>query len=365
MKIINLKQSAIFSLLLVLLFFVSCEEDNFDQYEVDNTLDEYLQRFLNEASIRGKTFDLETSGLKLGFGTLKDGVGGVCYHEKPIRVVIDEEYWESLSGYADEDYMKENLVFHELGHGLLDRRHDNTYLSNGDWKSMMCGGDVKDNRSWNINYRRLRQKYYLDELFNPNTGEPSWATKILTNPKADLPNLIQQKSNFSIENTHDVFSVSKLNTHSLDLCDFYIESRLKITGTEKSMQAGLFFGSIDPIGVEYFLINRQQHMFMGNTECYGWHTDVIKKQIKVNDYNTIGLRRKGNTLYYYINDECVYYDVQTEDIPGEYFGLELASGASVSVEYVKIYANTSLRRAVENTPTIELIEIRTPKTLWK
>src|ERR1035437_9451238 len=74
--------------------------------------------------------------------------------------------------------MKEDLIFHELGHGLLKRDHLNLTLENGDWKSIMCGGDKVGTRSWNINYKGIRRNYYIDELFDENTPAPDFSSNM-------------------------------------------------------------------------------------------------------------------------------------------------------------------------------------------
>jgi len=73
----------------------------------------------------------------------------------------------------------ETLIFHEMGHCILGREHDQTLLPNGDPKSIMypdditlyapCSYPIGD--SCNQLYKR---DYYLDELFDPNTPVPDW-----------------------------------------------------------------------------------------------------------------------------------------------------------------------------------------------
>ena len=74
----------------------------------------------------------------------------------------------------------ETLIFHEMGHCILGRGHDETKLPNGDPKSIMCSGDLSlyapcaypISDTCNQYYKRL---YYLDELFNSSTAIPDWA----------------------------------------------------------------------------------------------------------------------------------------------------------------------------------------------
>jgi len=123
----------------LILSFFSCKDT--DEYNVDSAFTDYLQRFEDEAATRGRYFDLHKTGLIIEFGNLKGGYAGLTHYENPIRIEIDQKYWNAITKYAGSDLMKEDLIFHELGHGLLGRKHLNSTLENGDWKSIMCGGD--------------------------------------------------------------------------------------------------------------------------------------------------------------------------------------------------------------------------------
>lgn len=60
-----------------------------------------------------------------------------------------------------------------MGHSVLSRQHVNDTLMNGDYKTMMFGGNQFDLYN---NFTQERRDYYLDELFDPNTPPPSWST---------------------------------------------------------------------------------------------------------------------------------------------------------------------------------------------
>ncbi|HEY5590495.1 MAG TPA: hypothetical protein VIK55_05705, partial [Paludibacter sp.] len=111
-------------LIFLLLTIVSCKNTN--EYRVDASFADYLQRFESEASARGRTFDLKANGLIIEFANLKDNTAGLTHYEDPIRIEIDKTYWNDISNSAGADLMKEDLLFHELGHGLLKRDHLNT-----------------------------------------------------------------------------------------------------------------------------------------------------------------------------------------------------------------------------------------------
>ncbi|MEM8487606.1 MAG: hypothetical protein AAF564_18795 [Bacteroidota bacterium] len=66
----------------------------------------------------------------------------------------------------------EALVFHELGHIVLDRGHREGLLPNNSRPSIMIGTNLAGLYVGNAKERR---KYYVDELFNPDTPVPEWA----------------------------------------------------------------------------------------------------------------------------------------------------------------------------------------------
>lgn len=75
----------------------------------------------------------------------------------------------------------ETLIFHELGHCILGRMHEQAVLPNGNPKSIMVENNILlyspceypiDGEPCDQGYKR---DYYLDELFNPATAVPDWA----------------------------------------------------------------------------------------------------------------------------------------------------------------------------------------------
>ncbi|HQG68001.1 MAG TPA: hypothetical protein PLW20_05305, partial [Paludibacteraceae bacterium] len=139
----------------IVFLLLSCKDSH--AYRVDSAFSTYLYTFQSEAAKRGQVFNFQQEGLIMEFADLTDNKAGLCHYEKPIRIEIDRTYWNDISKYAGAEYMKEDVIFHELGHGFLGREHLNDVLENGDWKSMMCGGQKVNNRAWNINYRGIRR----------------------------------------------------------------------------------------------------------------------------------------------------------------------------------------------------------------
>ena len=140
-------------------------------YSAPPELNAYVQIFLEEAAHRGKHIDLYAEGLVVNFGTLSRGKAGRCRpNDFPKQITIDSSQWEKLDAPQ-----REVLVFHELGHCILNRDHNNDKLPFGECASLMDGNDEEGSFVCSNNYYTSQwRKYYLDELFDPDTPLPSW-----------------------------------------------------------------------------------------------------------------------------------------------------------------------------------------------
>lgn len=159
------------SILLIFVFPFSCKKDKIE-YNVNPDFEEYVQRFINEAAARGIEIDFSDTGLLLEYSDrIVDGASGFCYVGEH-HIVIDKAEWTALT-----DTQKEFLIFHELGHCELDRRHKNEQFDNSLWKSLMRGDPLLGTQeNIPVPYYGFRKAYYLNELFDENTSAPEWST---------------------------------------------------------------------------------------------------------------------------------------------------------------------------------------------
>lgn len=148
------------------------------QYSVPAGVEPYVQRFRDETHKRGQT--PATDNLIIAFGATQSGDAcGQCVLEsgKTPRITLstDAYCWQGAS-----DNERECLVFHELGHCLLNRAHRTDRFPNNAYVSLMNPDDVgvyatchypigKDDCD-----KRPRRDYYLDELVNSATPLPVW-----------------------------------------------------------------------------------------------------------------------------------------------------------------------------------------------
>ena len=313
----------------------SCKDPK--EYRIDPEFSDYLQRFEAEAAASGYNFDPQTNGLIIEFADLTNGTAGLTHYETPIRIEIDKTYWSEIKGSAGEDLMKEDLLFHELGHGLLGRSHLNSTLDNGDWQSIMCGGTKVGERPWNINYRGVRRQYYVDELFNKTTPVPDFSRLTLPIDTSGFTTDFLK----TFDNTNQSIWLEKSSSKLLIKLDngrirfqstvdqvymvlasispvininstFSFELTFNYPSTDLTNQYGLIFGPVaansdgtkDPL--EYFTINNNQKMYMGNRSCYSFYTELSESSILSAGVNKLKVFKSGIFLYYFINNVYCY-----------------------------------------------------------
>jgi hypothetical protein len=167
-------------IVICLLTLNSCkkEEQSFkDLSGVEPDFKEYVDRFVSEADLRNVIIDF--SKLKVRYS---DTLKHYCGYGMPNDVVISRSCWEYY-----EDVQKEILLFHELGHSIFNRAHDDSKLPNGDFKTIM---NPKNFFYLYTESTPERKKYYLDELFDQSTPPPYW-TAIKTKPTIVFKDTIQ------------------------------------------------------------------------------------------------------------------------------------------------------------------------------
>jgi len=156
----------------ILMLLFSCQEDAVAPVKEPNPLMGYLESFLEEAEKRG--VEIDTSGLVLVLvdvvypGASLCGLGNKRLPGLPPEVRICKICACWVNGTS---YYRNELLFHEFGHALLGRLHDNGKLPNGSKKSIM-NESASGSSFWQ---GEERLKYYIDELFDPSTPVPDWA----------------------------------------------------------------------------------------------------------------------------------------------------------------------------------------------
>jgi len=136
--------------------------------------------FVSEAAQRGVEIKLDNLILRYD-SDLSESICGQCNSLSDPDKVQKEIQVNSDPCWVFSQEL-EALIFHELGHCILQRQHLADTLPNGDPKSMMVQSDITvygpcryvfdDPANCNNLHKR---EYYIDELFDPQTSIPEWA----------------------------------------------------------------------------------------------------------------------------------------------------------------------------------------------
>ena len=178
-----------------LLWLYSCEQDDIPAPTgvIPKSMQPYVDQFVWEAEQRGLSMDV--SRLTIEFdsdiqgGNSPGSVVGICTrvgNQQLIRLDTLNSLW-LLSGNLG----KEEILFHELGHCMLDRPHKDATLVSGDFASIMRSvgllqyGDLNNFTSLftgPVGVKAHRRDYYIDELFDQNVSTPCWSDSTITSP---------------------------------------------------------------------------------------------------------------------------------------------------------------------------------------
>jgi len=116
----------------------------------------YVQKFEQEATVQGQT--VKVTDLIVKFGPMENQYErGICeiQGDSTPTILINEDAWNDMS--EDE---REPLLFHELGHCVLKRKHRADQMGPGVPASLMNPYTIA---GWT--YEQYR-KYYIQELFS-------------------------------------------------------------------------------------------------------------------------------------------------------------------------------------------------------
>jgi len=117
--------------------------------------------------LRGQNLSEVDYDFSIEFGDLPDTKAGSCSFATS-SIMIDKKSWQGR-----DQPEREHLIFHELGHCILQRHHRNEDSSSNECFSYLRGSEQDFSCSLNL-YSAYWREYYLDELFDPTITLPEW-----------------------------------------------------------------------------------------------------------------------------------------------------------------------------------------------
>ena len=158
--------------LVCLLLFCACSWQQ--RTKIPPEVQPYLEAFQQEARHRGTKVQL--SDLAVTFDTALSRYSGNTYPLEPNAVASRKTFWTPPLIILDTTLLwwknpvtREKVIFHELGHCILNREHKDELLPNGE------GASILNTYNNLTRYNSKTRHYYLNELFFPDTPPPAWA----------------------------------------------------------------------------------------------------------------------------------------------------------------------------------------------
>lgn len=162
-----------FFVLFLTLILSGCGK-KYSQTYVSESLQPFVDKFVLSAKIRGVNLEIKDVIIKLGDANDynpqvnkvgyciydRSGSGFEMFQDEDVSnlIIIDEKFWNRTDV---NDIQRTELVFHELGHCILGRKHD-TRLLNNKPESLMYPQLVSMSH---FTLYRDNESYYFDELF--------------------------------------------------------------------------------------------------------------------------------------------------------------------------------------------------------
>jgi hypothetical protein len=156
-------------------FVTACakHQNNTTTYKVPAQWQPYVDAFIAEAAKRGHTINKTNLVMKSDINTDE------LFCASCNSLELGDQIQKIVSIYSEDqcwfnDQQLEDLIFHELGHCILGRKHVSDILPNGNMKSIMNPGriDLYSPCSYSLGTpcdNSFKRAYYVDELFDELT----------------------------------------------------------------------------------------------------------------------------------------------------------------------------------------------------
>lgn len=330
--------------------FASCSKSK--RYDVPAEVDVYVQRFIEEGNARGA--DIKINRLVVEYSPeLADepgNVAGRCARgyrswRKPLIELTTD--FDQLSPEAQEQ-----LIFHELGHCILDRSHQDRKLSNGHFGSNM------NTHYWTyIAGQDHKRDYYLDEMFNKDTKQPSWSSSTAYYDDIDVANkTVVFQDNFDnnangwqapsgaslylngdgvmhLSSNCDLGAAVSTPVNIPTNADYEIEMKVKV------IRDNVFPTSIAWNANEEFALfgyNKDGFTSAGTLSFLNDFVTANPCGIDLDGFNTITVRKHAGTMYYFVNRLLVdFQTAQNNDLNSA--GIVTGNSSSIQVDHLIVY----------------------------
>jgi hypothetical protein len=340
--------------ILPLLAAAGCKRDPDPEkvYQVPALIQPYIDAFEQEAALRGVTLEIDNLIVEFESNLQGGDAAGLCTFASPSNPTPHVRLDTTSFNWRNNAYHREILVFHELGHCILNRLHRDDKLPNGNAASIMR---ATGEQLYGGTLNAFKRAYYLDELFDESTPAPDWAVNVPayasvdpgsktdlfiehfannfnnwpTGSSANTTSQISGGSYFFESKTSSAYFVSK--PIALDESrNFEIEASIKVeSGTNPGM---LQWGGSSSSDLSFLGFTRDSTVLLGNWTT-GISTSFTSPAVRRNDFNKLTVRKQGSTYYLYLNEQFI--DVlEYAPLPGDLFAFYTGAQTAIRIDYL-------------------------------
>jgi hypothetical protein len=319
-------------------------------------LEPYLDLFEQEAAKRGRNIRIDNLIVEFEEDLRGGEAAGLCTFASEtsptphIRLDTTSYNWQNNPSH------REILVFHELGHCILNRLHRDDELPNGNFSSIMRS---TGEQLYGGNLNAFKREYYLDELFDEGTPAPDWATNVPSYASisdaqrvpvfmedfdnnangwqlGSSPNTSSQINSgeflFESKKSDAAFFTAQSIPELDQTQDFEIEVMMRIASGESSVM--LQWAGSSGNDLSFYGFTQDSVIFIGN-----WASGVsISRNVanfRPNEYNKLTIRKQGELYFFFLNE--VYFDVmEFESYEGNLLAFYVGPLTTLRVEYLYV-----------------------------
>ena len=343
--------------LLLALAVAACQPDMILPTEevgpvIDNEVQAYVDRFVAEGTKRGVSLDISRLVIQVQGEIQPQNAAGACHYfseNNTPHIVIDTTSFN----WKHKDHTREMLVFHELAHCLLGRRHENQKLPNGNYASMM-----RSDRGVLYGPDSYKRSYYLDELFELNPAIPSWAKAreeafVTPGPKTPIfeDRFEDNQQQWNVGNSSQSLRTIEAGTFNIQSlgkgaiftgkriplpaeANFEVDLHIQITQGNRPVL--LHWGGEAPESMYYFGYGKEKFAMIGHTE-QGMLSGRTVEDLLPTGINQLKIIKKEHTYTFFING-LQFDSTQLPPFSSDLWGFYVGSYSQIELSHFSIHS---------------------------
>jgi len=272
------------------IIFFSCEKKK--EHIIPAEVEEYVSSFFNDARGNGLNIYLDDYDLTIEFSEIEDA-NGTCNSSDNIIQIDSSEWYERMN-----ETTRKWLIYHELGHCILERIHDLEVFENGECKSIMHS-HISNSECFTNFVSDSWQKYYIKELFTEQNQLPDWY----------MLNISPRITDASTYNHVDIDTVLTENQLTFENVPFN-EDAVQVCVNVFDWRSRGYCLQFEWSDLEYHLCPSSNNTYIrkdtqgSNSRDYYYDRERI--DLNLEDSITICLQKSNDFYHFFINQQVIH-----------------------------------------------------------